>query len=96
MRTACALQAGVRGYDLSNYDRVRVHKIKASLNPKLHLIGLLPTLVEPTHQRANFVQVVQMYSSLLIKLGTVHGALRLCAHAASLEQRPVAWHPARS
>jgi cellulose biosynthesis protein BcsQ len=37
---------GVSG--LLNHERVGVRKIKAVLNPKLQLIGLLPTLVEPT------------------------------------------------
>ena len=33
---------------LLNHERVGVRKIKAVLNPKLQLIGLLPTMVEPT------------------------------------------------
>jgi chromosome partitioning protein len=59
---------GVSG--LLNHDRVGVRKIKAVLNPKLELIGLLPTMVEPTpFQRANFVQLIQQYLSLLIRVG---------------------------
>lgn len=59
---------GVHG--LLNHDRVGVRKIKAILNPKLHLIGLLPTMVEPTpFQKANFVQIVQRYHPLLIRVG---------------------------
>ena len=55
---------------LLNHERVGVRKIKALLNPKLQLIGLLPVMVEPTpFQRANFVQIVQQYHSLLIRIG---------------------------
>jgi chromosome partitioning protein len=61
---------------LLNHDRVGLRKIKAVLNPKLNLIGLLPTLVEPTpFQRANFVQVVQQYHALLIRIGDGPGAI---------------------
>jgi chromosome partitioning protein len=56
---------------LLNHERVGVRKIKAVLNPKLHLIGLLPTMVEPTpFQRANFVQIIQQYRQLLIPVGS--------------------------
>jgi len=59
---------------LLNHERVGVRKIKAVLNPKLHLIGLLPTMVEPTpFQRANFVQLVQQYQPLLIPIGSAIG-----------------------
>lgn len=59
---------GVSG--LLNHERVGVRKIKAVLNSKLALIGLLPTLVEPTpHQKANFLQVAQRYYPLLIRIG---------------------------
>ena len=59
---------GVNG--LLNHDRVGVRKIKAVLNPKLQLIGLLPTMVEPTpFQKSNFLQVVQRYYPLLIRIG---------------------------
>jgi chromosome partitioning protein len=64
---------GVTG--LLNHDRVGLRKIQAVLNPKLVLIGLLPTLVEPTpYQRANFVQVVQRHHALLIRTGEQAGA----------------------
>lgn len=60
---------------LLNHERVGVRKIKAVLNPKLQLIGLLPTMVEPTpFQRANFVQIVQRYHPLLIRIGDGPGA----------------------
>ena len=63
---------GVNG--LLNHDRVGVRKIKAVLNPKLQLIGLLPTMVEPTpFQKANFVQVVQQYRALMIQVGAGPG-----------------------
>jgi chromosome partitioning protein len=64
---------GVSG--LLNHDRVGLRKIKAVLNPKLALIGLLPTMVEPTpFQKANFVQVVQQYHALMIRIGDGPGA----------------------
>jgi chromosome partitioning protein len=64
---------GVSG--LLNHERVGLRKIKAVLNPKLTLIGLLPTMVEPTpFQKANFVQVVQQYHPLLIRIGDGPGA----------------------
>ena len=45
------------------------------LNLKLNLIGLLPTMVEPTpFQRSNFVQIVQRYHPLLIRIGDGPGA----------------------
>ena len=59
---------GVSG--LLNHDRVGLRKIKAVLNSKLVLIGLLPTLVEPTpFQKANFLQIVQQYHPLMIRIG---------------------------
>ena len=59
---------------LLNHDRVGVRKIKAVLNPKLRLIGLLPTMVEPTPlQKANFIQIVQQYRTLLIPVGAGAG-----------------------
>jgi chromosome partitioning protein len=55
---------------LLNHDRVGVRRIKALLNPKLQLIGLLPVMVEPTpFQKANFVQIVEQYHPLLIRIG---------------------------
>lgn len=64
---------GVSG--LLNHDRVGLRKIKAVLNPKLALIGLLPTMVEPTpFQKANFVQVIQQYHPLMIRIGDGPGA----------------------
>jgi chromosome partitioning protein len=63
---------GVEG--LLNHERVGVRKIKAVLNPKLELIGLLPTLVEPTpFQKANFRQLIAQYMSLLIQLSPEPG-----------------------
>ena len=64
---------GVSG--LLNHERVGLRKIKAVLNPNLALIGLLPTMVEPTpFQKANFVQVVQQYHPLMIRIGEGPGA----------------------
>jgi chromosome partitioning protein len=59
---------GVQG--LLNHDRVGLRKIKAVLNPKLNLIGLLPTLVEPTpFQKSNFQQVIMRFHPLMIRIG---------------------------
>ncbi len=59
---------GVRA--LLAHPRVGVQKIKALLNPKLQLIGLLPTLVEPTpFQRANFRVLIERYLTLMIRIG---------------------------
>ena len=56
------------------HHRVGINKIKAILNPKLHLIGLLPTMVEPTpFQRANFIQLIKDYGHLLIPLSEAKG-----------------------
>jgi chromosome partitioning protein len=63
---------GVSG--LLSHARVGVRKIKALLNPKLELLGLLPTMVEATpFQKANFRQVVDTYRSLLIPLSSGPG-----------------------
>ena len=67
---------GVR--ELLGHPRVGVQRIKAVLNPKLHFIGLLPTLVEGTpFQRANLIQVVQAYGHLLIQIGSLPGQCAL-------------------
>jgi chromosome partitioning protein len=55
---------------LLNHERVGLRKIKAVMNAKLVLIGLLPTLVEPTpFQKANFLQVVGQYHPMMIRIG---------------------------
>ena len=55
--------------DLLNHDTVGIRKIKATINPKLELIGLLPNLVEPTpFQRENLKDLSTHYSKLLIPL----------------------------
>ena len=63
---------GVRA--LLHHPRVGFHKIKSVLNPKISMIGLLPTLVEPTpFQKANFLSLVQKYAPMMIKLSDVPG-----------------------
>ncbi len=63
---------GVRA--LLHHQRVGFHKIKAVLNPKLTMIGLLPTMVEPTpFQRANFLALVNKYAPMMIKLSDAAG-----------------------
>lgn len=76
---------GVTG--LLNHDRVGVRKIKAVLNSKLQFIGLLPTLVEPTpFQKANFLQVVQHYYPLMIRIGKEAGALASIPRRSSIAE----------
>ena len=54
-------------------------KIKAELNPELKLIGMLPTMVEPTpFQKANFVQIVQHYQPLMLRVGEQPGGSPSC------------------
>lgn len=54
---------------LLNHQRAGVRKIKALLNPKLDLIGVLPSMVQTTpFQRANFVQFIEKYYGLLIRI----------------------------
>jgi chromosome partitioning protein len=61
---------------LMTHPRVGCQKIKAVLNPRLSLIGLLPTLVEPTpFQKSNFVTLIQRFPSLLIPLSAQPGDL---------------------
>ena len=61
---------------LLHHQRVGFHKIKALLNPKLSMIGLLPTMVEPTpFQKANFVALIQKYYPMLIKVGERPGEI---------------------
>ena len=63
---------GVRA--LLHHPRVGFHKIKAVLNPKLAMIGLLPTMVEPTpFQKANFIALVQKYAPMMIQLSDAAG-----------------------
>jgi chromosome partitioning protein len=55
---------------LLNHPKVGIRKIKAVLNQKMHLIGLLPMMVEATpFQKSNFLQLVQQYHPLLIRIG---------------------------
>ncbi|MEO8925187.1 MAG: ParA family protein [Caldimonas sp.] len=59
---------GVRA--LVGHPRVGVYKIKALLNPKLNLIGLLPTMVEPTpFQRTNLIALLEQHQQLMIRIG---------------------------
>lgn len=54
---------------LLNHPRYGLRKIKATLNPGLDLIGVLPNMVEPTpFQRSNFQQLAESFSQLLIGL----------------------------
>jgi chromosome partitioning protein len=55
--------------DLLNHDNIGIRKIKAAINPKLELIGILPNMVEPTpFQRDNFRDLSTHFAKLLIGL----------------------------
>lgn len=54
---------------LLDHPRYGFDRIKALLNPRLELIGILPNMVEATpFQRANFAALVRMHAHLLIRL----------------------------
>ncbi|HET9239190.1 MAG TPA: ParA family protein [Oligoflexus sp.] len=55
--------------DLLNHERTGIRKIKAAINPKLELIGILPNIVEPTpFQRENLTELSAHFARLLIPL----------------------------
>jgi chromosome partitioning protein len=63
--------------DLLNNDTIGIRKIKAAINPKLELIGILPNLVEPTpFQRDNFRELSTHFAKLLIPLGAGFAAIK--------------------
>jgi chromosome partitioning protein len=54
---------------LLHHPRYGIHKIRERMNPALHLIGILPNMVEATpFQRANLTQLVTAHHHLLIAL----------------------------
>jgi chromosome partitioning protein len=54
---------------LLNNERLGLRRIKAKINPKLELIGILPNMVEPTpFQRDNFRELSSQFAKLLIPL----------------------------
>lgn len=54
---------------LLEHPRYGFDRIKAKLNPRLELIGILPNMVEATpFQRANFAALVARHAHLLIRL----------------------------
>lgn len=81
---------------LLNHERVGLRKIKAVLNPKLRLIGLLPNMVEATpFQRTNFVKVAEHYRSLTIplsdRIGDIASMPRRTAISEAQAQGAVLW-----
>lgn len=55
--------------DLLNHETIGIRKIKAAINPKLELIGILPNLVEPTpFQRDNLRELSTHFAKLLIPM----------------------------
>ncbi len=54
---------------LLNHKRYGFKRIKATINPNLELIGILPNKVEPTpFQRGNFEQLAESFSHYLISI----------------------------
>lgn len=55
--------------------KIGTHRIKATINPKLELIGILPNMVERTSpfQVQNFKDIAAAYGSLLIPLPGKNG-----------------------
>jgi chromosome partitioning protein len=81
---------------LLDHERVGLRKVKAVLNPKLQLIGLLPNMVEATpFERTNLIQVVQKYRSLLIplsaRLGDIAAMPRRSAIGEAQAEGQVLW-----
>jgi chromosome partitioning protein len=75
---------GVRALLL--HPRVGVLKIKAMLNQKLHFIGLLPTMVEPTNfQRANFKVLIEQHLHLMIRINAENDLARIPKRTAIAE-----------
>lgn len=77
----CPLQLNQEAIDgigmLLNHENIGIKKIQATLNPKLHFIGVLPNLVEPTpFQRENFKDLSTHFSKLLIPLATGFAAIK--------------------
>ena len=76
---------------LLNHERVGLRKIKAVMNPKLSLIGLLPTMVESTpFQRENFTGLVARYLSLLIPVGSGAGQFGLIPKRSAIAEAQAA------
>lgn len=56
--------------DLLNHESIGIRKIKATINKKLELIGILPNIIEPTpFQRENFRDLSAAFAKLLIPMG---------------------------
>ncbi|MPN32189.1 hypothetical protein SDC9_179665 [bioreactor metagenome] len=63
--------------DLLNHDNIGIRKIKATINKKLELIGILPNIVEPTpFQRENLRDLSAAFAKLLIPLGAGFAAIK--------------------
>ena len=63
--------------DLLNHESIGIRKIKAVLNSKLELIGILPNLVEPTpFQRDNLRALCTHFAKLLIPMDGSFAAIK--------------------
>lgn len=64
-----------------------VHKVKASLNPRLELVGLLPNLVEGTpFQKSNFKQIAAEYAKFLILMSDDSSRFAYIPHRSALAE----------
>ena len=72
---------------LLNHPRVGIRKVQAVLNPRLDFIGLLPTMVEATpFQKANWLQLVQRYPQLMVRIGDGPGQYAALPRRASIAE----------
>lgn len=60
-----------------NHPTIGIRRIQQTINPGLHLLGILPNKVDPTpFQRQNFEALAKHYASLLIPAGESFCAIR--------------------
>ena len=63
--------------DLLNHDNIGIRKIQKTLNEKLHFLGVLPNLVEPTpFQKENLRDLSAAYAKLMIPLDKGFAAIK--------------------
>jgi chromosome partitioning protein len=63
--------------DLLNHSNIGIRRIQETLNEKLHFLGVLPNLVEPTpFQKENLHDLSKAYSKLMIPLDKGFAAIK--------------------
>jgi len=71
-----------------------VHKVKASLNPSLELVGILPNQVQGTpFQKKNFTQIATEYAKFLILMGDDSSRFALIPNRSALAEAQAAGKP---